>query len=159
MSLRTRVLACVMCGCLLSSVGCRKKQLVATDLYNDAAKVDAPLPYPVMEWQALTTSVDRGAGTTSTLFGNDSAVMASRAGQAYPAGAVLGLVTWRQKDDPHWFGGRMPDAPLGVEFLEYGAGQAPVYRHFAGSPLAEQTDSGGPARVTAIEGMKVVRLP
>jgi len=84
-------------------------------------------------------------------------VTASRAGQAYPAGAVLGLVTWRQKDDPHWFGGRIPDAPASVEFVAYG--QAPVYRYFAGSPLAEQADSGGVARIAAIEGMKVVRLP
>ena len=157
MNLRTRVLACVMCGCLLGSVGCKKKQPDAADLYNDAAKIDARLPYPVMQWRALTTAVDRGAGTTSTLFGNDAAVTASRAGQAYPAGAVLGLVTWRQKDDPHWFGGRIPDAPVSVEFVAYG--QAPVYRYFAGSPLAEQADSGGVARIAAIEGMKVVRLP
>jgi len=159
MNLRTRVLACVMCGCLLGSVGCKKKQPVAADLYNDAAKIDARLPYPVMQWRALTTAVDRGAGTTSTLFGNDAAVTASRAGQAYPAGAVLGLVTWRQKDDPHWFGARIPDAPVGVEFVEYASGLVPVYRHFAGSPLMEQADSVGVARTAVIERMKVVRLP
>jgi len=44
-----------------------------------------------------------------------------------------------------------------VEFVAYG--QAPVYRYFAGSPLAEQADSGGGARTAAIEAMKVVRLP
>ena len=146
-----------MCAVVLGSWGCKKKQPDASDLYNDAAKVDSSLPYPVMKWHALTTAVDRGAGTTSTLFGNDAAVTASRAGQAYPAGAVLGLVTWRQKDDPHWFGGRIPDAPASVEFVAYG--QAPVYRYFAGSPLAEQADSGGGARTAAIEAMKVVRLP
>jgi len=118
------------------------------------------LPYPVLDWRAITTAVDRGAGTTSTLFGNDAAVTAARAGQAYPAGAVLGLVTWRQKDDSHWFGGRIPDAPESVEFVVYGS--APTYRRFAGSPLAEQADSGGPARIAAIkgiEGIKIVRLP
>jgi hypothetical protein len=159
MNLRMRVLAGVMCVGLLGGVGCKKKQPAATDLYNDAAKVDAGLPYPVMEWRALTTAVDRGMGTTSTLFGNDVAVTASRAGQPYTAGAVVGLVTWRQKDDPHWFGGRIPDAPVGVEFVEYGPGLVPVYRHFAGTPLTEQADSGGGARVAAIEEMKAVRLP
>ena len=29
----------------------------------------------------------------------------------YSAGAVLALVTWTQREDPHWFGGRIPDAP------------------------------------------------
>jgi hypothetical protein len=159
MSLRMRVSVGLMCVCLLG-VGCKKKLPVAADLYNDAAKVDAGLPYPVMEWRALTTSVDRGMGTTSTLFGNDAAVTAARAGQPYAAGAVLGLVTWRQKDDPHWFGARIPDAPAGVEFVEYGPGLAPVYRHFAGTPMVEeQADSGGAQRIAAIEGMKVARLP
>ncbi len=157
MTLKRRILFGVLCGCLLGSVGCKKKQPTAADLYNDAAKIDARLPYPVLKWRALTTAVDRSEGTTSTLFGNDAAVTASRAGQPYPVGAVLGLVTWRQKDDPHWFGARIPDAPVSVEFVEYG--QAPVYRYFAGSPLAEQADSGGVARIAAIEGMKVVRLP
>ena len=159
MSLQTKLLAGVMCAVVLGSVGCKKKQPDAADLYNDAAKVDAVLPYPVLEWRALTTAVDRSAGTTSTLFGNDAAVTAARTGQAYPAGAVLGLVTWRQKDDPHWFGGRMPDAPVGVEFVAYGSGLTPVYRHFAGTPMTEQADSGGGARTAAIEAMKVVRLP
>jgi len=158
MSLRMSVTACVVGACLLGAAGCRKKP-EASDLYNDAAKVDAGLPYPVLQWRALTTSVDRGLGTTSTLFGNDAAVNAARAGQAYPAGAVVGLVTWRQKEDPHWFGGRMPDAPVSVEFVEYGAGQVPAYRHFAGSPMVEQADSGGGARIVAIEAMKPVRLP
>ena len=158
MSWRTRVSVGLMCVCLLG-VGCRKKQPVAADLFNDAAKVDAGLPYPVMEWRALTTGVDRGMGTTSTLFENDAAVAAARAGQPYAAGAVLGLVTWRQKDDPHWFGARIPDAPVGVEFVEYGSGLVPVYRHFAGSPLMEQADSVGVARTAVIERMKVVRLP
>jgi len=35
----------------------------------------------------------------------------------------------------------------------------PVYRHFAGTPMVEQADSGRPARIAAIEGMKVASLP
>ena len=158
MSLRMRVSVGLMCVCLLG-VGCKKKQPVATDLYNDAAKVDAGLTYPVMEWRALTTGVDRGMGTTSTLFGNDAAVAAARTGQPYAAGAVLGLVSWRQRDDPHWFGARIPDAPVSVEFVEFGSGAVPVYRHFAGTPLVEQGDGGDPVRTAAIAAMKPVRLP
>jgi hypothetical protein len=140
--------------------GCKHRQPSASDLFNDEAKIGAGLPYPVMEWRALTTSVDRGGMTTSTLFGNDVAVTAARGGVAnYPAGAVLGLVTWRQQEDAHWFGGRIPDAPVSVEFVEFGGGSVPVYRHFAGAPLSEQADSGSPVRLAAIESMKPVVLP
>jgi len=157
MSLRTRVLAGLMGVFFLCGVGCKKKQPMASDLFNDAAKVDAGLPYPVMEWRALTTGVDRGMGTTSTLFGNDAAVTAARSGQPYAAGAVLGLVTWRQKEDPHWFGARIPDAPVGVEFVEYGP--APVYRYFAGKPLSEQVRADAARREATIVEMKTVGLP
>jgi len=153
------VAAAGLLGALVLS-GCKHKQPSASDLFNDEAKIGAGLPYPVMDWRALTTSVDRGAMTTSTLFGNDVAVAAARGGAAsYPAGSVLGLVTWRQREDPHWFGGRIPDAPVSVEFVEFGSGPLPVYRHFAGAPLSEQADSGSPVRLAAIEAIKPVVLP
>ena len=148
-----RVLAVMMCALMV--VGCEKKQPMASDLYNDAAKVSG-LPYPVLQWKPLTTMVDRGAGTTATLFGNDAAVVAARTGQAYPSGAVLGLVTWRQRDDSHWFGARIPDAPVQVEFVEIGAGGM-KYRAFAGSPMTEQT--GTQDRGAVIVAMKAAALP
>jgi hypothetical protein len=91
-------------------------------------------------------SVDPKAHTMSALFGNDAAqaarVRGSNPGKApaYPAGSVLALVTWSQREDPHWFGGRIPDAPQSVEFVETdGAGKALVYRHYDGPSLQEQT--------------------
>ena len=163
MKMRKGIASIVAAAGLLGTLlvgGCNHKQPSASDLFNDEAKIAVGLPYPVMEWRALTTSVDRGGMMTSTLFGNDVAVSTTRSGVAsYPAGAVLGLVTWRQREDEHWFGGRIPDAPLSVEFVEFGSGPVPVYRHFAGAPLSEQPDSGSPARLAAIEAMKPVRLP
>ncbi|QMV18973.1 hypothetical protein GOB94_10045 [Granulicella sp. 5B5] len=152
--MKLRVMAVMIC--LVMVAGCQKKQTAASDLYNDAAMVDVGLPYPVMQWKPLTTMVDRGAGTTSTLFGNDAAVAAARAGQSYPAGAVLGLVMWRQKDDPHWFGARIPDGPLQVEFVEFGA-SGMRYREFAGSPMVEQ--AGAQDRGAVIAAMKAAALP
>jgi len=62
--------------------------------------------------------------TTATLYGNETAVLAVRAAPrvegkppSYPTGAVLALVTSNQREDPHWFGGRIPDAPESVEFV------------------------------------------
>jgi hypothetical protein len=136
--------------------GCRGRTIADSDLYNVQAALPAGLPYPVLEWKAITTSVDRGDETMATLFGNDAAVSAARAGVAYPAGAVLGLVTWREREDPHWFGARIPGEVVSVEFVAVGA--TTVCREFAGTPLREFA-GGGAGRVAEIEGMKAVWTP
>ena len=113
--------------------------------------------------------VDPNAHTTATLFGNDAAIQALSAAQkgegraaAYPTGAVLALVTWTQRDDPHWFGGRIPDAPESVEFvLVSAAGQTNKYRRFAGQGLQEQlpTASAAEMRTSLMLGLGPARLP
>ena len=147
------VVGAVMLGMLC---GCGPRRIADADLYNVQAGLGAGLPYPVMEWKAITTVADRGtgttgAGTTSTLFGNDAAVRAARAGAAYPKGAVLGLVTWREREDPHWFGARIPGDPVAVEFVEVGGAD----RVFVGRPWRE----GGGTRAGEILGMKAAVAP
>jgi Cytochrome P460 len=133
--------------------GCGRKKIADEDLYNVQAAVPAGLPYPVMEWKAIATVVDRGSGTTGTLFGNDAAVSAARAGVAYPSGAVLGLVTWRQREDPHWFGARIPGRVVSVEFVEVGS--STVDRKFVGAPWREVGGTSG----KEIVGMKAAVAP
>jgi hypothetical protein len=78
-----------------------------------------------------------------TLFGNDEAVQYSRknANGKYPVGSALSLVTWRQQEDGHWFGARMPAEPTSVEFVSAQASAdgnpSYSYRAFQGSPLKE----------------------
>ena len=56
----------------------------------------------------------------------------------YKAGSVLALVTWSERDDPHWFGGRIPGMTESVEFVEVAAsGGVNHYRRFAGEGMAE----------------------
>ena len=88
----------------------------------------------------------------SVLFGNPAAVAAvnphtgSPAAPAYPAGSVLALVTWVQREDPHWFGARIPDSPQSVEFVQITApGQTPAYRRFSGPALAEDRETSAAA--------------
>ena len=147
--MKMRVMVCVL---MLMVCGCGRKKIADAELYNVQAGVGAGLPYPVMEWKAITTVVDRGAGTTGTLFGNDAAVSAARAGVAYPAGAVLGLVTWRQREDPHWFGARIPGEVVSVEFVEVGSGKD---REFVGTPWKEVAGSSS----GEILGMKAAVAP
>jgi Haem-binding domain/Cytochrome P460 len=125
---------------------------------NRAAALPSSLPYQPLTWGAITLYVDRQAHTMALLYGNDAAMQAVRerrataaAGSAspvaYPPGAVLALVTWAQRDDPHWFGARIPDAPQSVEFVTIAApggdphhqpqSAASHYLRFAGSSLAE----------------------
>lgn len=51
---------------------------------------------------------------------------------------MLALVTWAQRDDPHWYGGRIPGKPLSVEFVQISIGRDPdTYSAFQGEVLAE----------------------
>lgn len=136
---------------------------------NRAASLPANLPYQPLSWSAITMYVDPARHTTSTLYGNEAAVAAVRAwkGSAgetsqrvnYPANSVLALITWQQRDDPHWFGARIPDTPLSVEFVEVGASTS--YRKFEGAGLAEvQVPSASAAtRTSFMTGLAPVQLP
>ena len=146
--MKTRVIACAMA---LVVCGCSGKKIADADLYNVQAAVGAGLPYPVMEWKAITSVVDRGQKTTATLFGNDAAVGAARAGVAYPSGAVLGLVTWKEREDPHWFGARIPGSVVSVEFVVVGGAD----RLFVGTPWREVAGTSG----KEIVGMEAAVAP
>ena len=75
---------------------------------------------------------------------------------------MLALVTWVQRDDPHWFGGRIPDMPESVEFVQVPAtGQTISYQRFAGNELVEEHPSASIAalRTSFMLGLTPARLP
>jgi hypothetical protein len=111
---------------------------------NRAATLSQSLPYQPLGWNVVTMFVDPKTRTMAALLGNEVAMQGVRTGSgsgkssAYPAGSVLALVTWSQREDPHWFGGRIPDNPQSVEFVETGAsGRAGSYRCYDGPLLTE----------------------
>jgi hypothetical protein len=115
---------------------------------NRAATLPQSLPYQPLGWNVETMVVDPKARTMAALLGNEVAMQAVRTGSgsgkspAYSAGSVLALVTWSQREDPHWFGGRIPDKPQSVEFVEAGAsGRTGSYRCYDGPLLTEHTFS------------------
>jgi len=136
---------------------------------NRAAALPASLPYDPLKWNAITLYVDPKSRTTATLFGNDTAMQAVHARganggpPAYQAGSVLALVTWAQREDPHWFGARIPDTPQSVEFIQVAAsGQKSSYRQFVlpGQPNEIQpTASTGELRTNFVLGLAPSRLP
>jgi hypothetical protein len=129
---------------------------------NHAAALPSTLPYQPLAWNAITMYVDPKTLTTATLYGNVDAIRVVHPRDnpsiaTYPANAVLALVTWAQRDDPHWFGARIPDVPLSVEFVQVGvAGEIASYRRFAGTGLSEENLD--PA-LAAQRGRFIVSLP
>ena len=114
------------CGwrhCLGNSVGCSHRTPTERDLFNVDAALPAGLPVAPLEWQVITSSIDREHHTMATLFGNGAAVTSARSAAdavTYPAGSQLALVTWVQRDDEHWFGGRIPQRFVSMELVTGG---------------------------------------
>jgi hypothetical protein len=137
------------------------------EVVNNAAALPASLPYRPSDWRAITMYVDPRSRTMAMLYGNDKAMESAKGGStggakgvAYPSGAILALVTWKQRDDPHWFGGRMPDAPLAVEFVGV-EGQTSSYRRFTGGSLDEvhPTETMAAQRTSFVLGLIPAQLP
>lgn len=133
---------------------------------NTAASLPSSLPWQPLGWQPITMYVDPKTHTTATLYGNDVAMQVlergGAPGLAYPSGSVLALVTWAQREDPHWFGGRIPDTPLMVESVQISSGgSANVYRVFEGRTLVETHPDAGDAarRTSSILNLKPASLP
>jgi hypothetical protein len=127
---------------LLLVTGCSQHPTPSeSDLFNQQAALPSSVPVPVLENRVIASSVDRQQHTMSTLTGNDIAVTSARAatGSSYPESAVLTLATWNQRDDPHWFGARIPATPRTVETVAITRGAngqlVPTYHLFAGTPL------------------------
>ena len=135
------------------------------DVVNNLAALAANLPWQPLAGNAITMYVDRKARTTATLYGNEAASQAAQTGSAtapaYPTGTILALVTWTQREDPHWFGARIPDEPQSVEFVQVASGQQSTYRHFTGIALTEDHPDPTTAtqRTAFILGLAPARLP
>jgi hypothetical protein len=134
---------------------------------NHAAALPASLPYQPLGWTPITMYVDPRTHTTATLFGNEAAARsinsrsASPPAATYQPGSVLALVTWVQREDPHWFGARIPDAPQSVEFVTLAAPGQTAYRHFAGTQLTEAQPNTPETtqRIATILGLPPASLP
>ena len=77
-----------------------------------------------LDWKVITSRIDKSQGTMSVLYGNDLAVAAARKGKDYPLNSVLTLVTWKQKEDDHWYGANVPDSLISVEKFTFGTDTA-----------------------------------
>ena len=136
-----RVTASLMCAMLLLTLcGCDGTNPRVATALNQGAAVGSGLPWNPMQGKVITSWIDPKTQTMATLFGNDAAVQYARsgAGSSYPDGSVLSAVTWTQKEDARWFGGKIPESVKSVEFVTvHGGSASPMYAYerYEGSPL------------------------
>ena len=138
MPMRT-IAACLAASLTAGLSGCTEHKTPVQQILNTGASIPAStLPMNPLGWRVLTSFANRSEHTMATLYGNDAAIESVRNGGRYRAGAVLSLVTWQQKEDPHWFGGSIPAAPVRVEFVQASGSLSPLrwnYSRFEGKPL------------------------
>ena len=112
-----------------------------TEIVNNVASVlPANLPYQPLDWGAITMYVDPKTHTTATLYGNEAAMdkrglrrSTSHSSDAPASGSVFALITWVQRDDPHWFGGRIPNQVRTVEFVQVSSAGTKTYSRYDGA--------------------------
>ncbi len=121
------------CAATTTSTRCRSRRPRSRGdevVNNSAAALPASLPYQPLAWSAITMYVDpRPTRWRRSMATMQRCKLCRRveALQLYPpAGAVLALVTWVQRDDPHWFGARIPARPRSVEFVQCLEGSNPA---------------------------------
>ena len=113
--------------------------------------------------------VDPNSQTMAMLYGNPAAMEGAQlrgtshpGGPKYPTGAVLALVTWAQRDDPHWFGARIPAMPESEEYVQMATTvQTTSYLRFTGKELVEDRTAASIAaqRTNFILALTPARLP
>lgn len=125
------------------------------------------LPANPLKWRIITSSIDPQASTMSTLYGNDTAVQYARSDSRhdYPPGSQIALVTWTRRDDPRYFGAKIPDHLKSIEFVtvtELPGETNFAYEKYEGTPLAKTAsdESAKPsASAQSLLGLRAAVLP
>jgi Cytochrome P460 len=166
MSMRVGIKCCFAAALVLASCSCGGSR-AGTSAVNERAALIGSLPWNPLQWNVITSLVDNGASTMSTLYGNDPAVRSARGGEKhYPAGAVISLVTWAKQEDERWFGARIPAQAKSVEFVSVTAGPAGQpsysYQNFEGRPLSRNPANASRSpetRVAYLLSLRAAMMP
>lgn len=130
--------------------GCANEQ--HHDLYNESAShIDVPeIGFNPLEGNVISTFINVKDTTMSTLYGNDSAARHAQQRTPYADGDLLSLVTWKQKEDPYWFGGNIPDSVAAIEIVRFESGK-PFYTMFVDDLLKSHDEEERIKFITAIQ--------
>lgn len=110
---------------LLSIMGCSPKN--ESESVNREASLPANFGFNKMGLTAITSSINHNRNTMSTLYGNSLAIADLKKNTNVKEGVsehlegserVLVLVTWLQKEDPYWYGAKIPGKLISIETLK-----------------------------------------
>lgn len=157
-----KALYSLLTACTLMLVACSDHKPI--ELYNTKAALPSSPKYNLDGLKVITSFVNKTKGTASTLYGNDLALKAAIEGnKIIAAKEVFTLVTWKQQDDDHWFGAKIPSDVESVEVIKTassGNNVAVNYEQLNGKALDLKTDTSGQAeRIKYILGQKPSVLP
>ena len=144
---------------------CCHEKTESDKLVNNDASIPASFQFDKKGLYVINSSINKKKGTMSTLYGNKSAVNRLRENpDSASANEQLTFITWKQKEDEHWFGAKIPAALQSVEMVKTIAGQPNTmetsYECFEGSKLIRQKDTAGNAnRIQYILAQKPSVMP
>ena len=116
------------------------------EIVNNRAANFGPALLP-LNWEPMTLVADRKTGAIAVLYRNINS---------------LALVTWNERDDPHWFGARIPDQPVSLETLEVApTGEGSLYRRFNNAGQLEYSPPGAfvRQRMSLLQSLAPAQLP
>jgi hypothetical protein len=148
---QTKIVYLLGAALAVGILGCSNQNSSLVAAQNKSAALTGDLPFNPLQGKVITSWIDKQNSTMSTLYGNDLAVHYARSNKEhnYPPGSVLSVVTWKQQEDPRWFGARIPATVKSVEYVmvKTASNQKPSYSYekYEGSPLKRTVDQEGPA--------------
>jgi hypothetical protein len=115
-------LAIITISALVLLSSCAEKPDNA-ELMNTAAALPASLNFTQLGLKVITSGINQQESTMFTLYGNNLALKRSKGANlpVLPA-ETLALVTWKQQDDKHWFGARIPGTIQAIEMIRTAQG-------------------------------------
>lgn len=150
MTVQTKIIYLVSAMLSLSIPGCSNQNPSLVAAQNKSATLPGDLPFNPLQGKVITSWINKRDSTMSTLYGNEPAVRYARtnAEHNYPAGSILSVVTWKQQEDPRWFGARIPATVESVEYVtvKTASDQKPSYSYeaYEGAPLRKMPALEGP---------------
>ncbi|CAI8810719.1 hypothetical protein [Chryseobacterium sp. IT-36CA2] len=149
----------IMCV-LVVSCGSKKQY----EPVNENASLPESFDFNAMNLKVVTSSINHKKQTMMTLYGTDSAIddLKDDAEKIKGKERILALITWSQKEDPYWYGAKIPNNLLSVEIIKsqqpFSENSQILYQKYEGKDL-KKVNAEGVDRIHTILSMKPSIMP
>ena len=131
---------------------------------NENASLPEIFDFNAMNLKVVTSSINHKKQTMMTLYGTDSAINDLKDNVEKNEGKerILALITWSQKEDPYWYGAKIPNNLLSVEIIKsrqpFSENSEILYQKYEGKDL-KKVSTDGTDRIRTILSMKPSIMP